>query len=129
MVLYSFKLLFECHFYLTGYFLSPPLLIYRGFPGSSAGKEPTYNAGDVGLIPGRSPGDGTGHPLQYSWDSLVAQMVKNLLAMLESWVDPWVGKIPWRRERLPTPVFLSAEFHVQRSLANYSPWGHRVGHD
>ena len=37
----------------------------------------------------------------------------------------WVGKIPWRREWLPTPVFLPREFHGQRSLAGYSPWGHK----
>ena len=43
--------------------------------------------------------------------------------------DPWVGTIPWRREWLPIPVFLPGEFHGQRSLAGYSPWGHRVGHD
>ena len=39
--------------------------------------------------------------------------------------DPWVGKIPWRRERLPTLIFLSAEFHGQRSLAGYVPWSHK----
>ena len=39
--------------------------------------------------------------------------------------DPWVGKIPWSGERLPTPVFWPAEFHGQRSLAGYSPWGCR----
>ena len=43
--------------------------------------------------------------------SLVAQLVKNLPAMLETWFDPWVGKIPWRRDRLPTPVFWPGEFH------------------
>ena len=37
--------------------------------------------------------------------------------------DPWAGKIPWKREWLPTPVFLPGEFHGQRSLAGYSPWG------
>ena len=37
--------------------------------------------------------------------------------------DPWVGKIPWRRERLPIPVFWPGEFHGQRSLAGYSPTG------
>ena len=37
--------------------------------------------------------------------------------------DPWVGKIPWRRKRQPTPVFLPGESHGQRSLAGYSPWG------
>ena len=39
--------------------------------------------------------------------------------------DPWVRKIPWRREWQPTPVFLPGEFHEQRSLAGYSPWGHK----
>ena len=38
--------------------------------------------------------------------------------------DPWVGKIPWRREWQPTPVFLPGESHGQRSLVGYSPWGH-----
>ena len=39
---------------------------------------------------------------------------------------PWVGKIPWRREWQPSPVFLPGEFHGQRSLAGYSPWGCKV---
>ena len=43
--------------------------------------------------------------------------------------DPWVGKIPWRREWLPTPVSLPGEFREQRSLAGYSPWDLRVGHN
>ena len=54
--------------------------------------------------PGRSPGEGIGYPLQYSWASLVTQLVKNLPAIWETVFDPWVGKIPWRRERLPIPV-------------------------
>ena len=37
--------------------------------------------------------------------------------------DPWVGKTPWRTGRLPTPVFLPGEFHGQRSLVGYCPWG------
>ena len=63
----------------------------RGFPsssaGSSAGKESACNAGDPSSIPrlGRSPGEGIGYPLQYSWASLVAQNVKNLPAMWETW--------------------------------------------
>ena len=58
----------------------------QGFPGSSAGRESTCNAGDPGLIPGsgRSPREGIGYPLQYSWASLVAQKVKNLPAMWEA---------------------------------------------
>ena len=39
--------------------------------------------------------------------------------------DPWVGKIPWKRAWQPTPVFFPGESHGQRSLAGYSPWGHR----
>ena len=39
--------------------------------------------------------------------------------------DPWVRTIPWRREWLPTPVFLPGEFHGQRSLTGYSPWDHK----
>ena len=39
--------------------------------------------------------------------------------------DTWVKKIPWRRDQQPTPVFLPGEFHGQRSLEGYSPWGHR----
>ena len=55
---------------------------------SSVGKETTCNAGDPGSIPGlgRSAGEGIGYPLQYSWASLVAQLVKNLPAMWETWV-------------------------------------------
>ena len=61
----------------------------RGFLGSSVGKESACNAGDPSLIAGsgRSPGERIGYPLQYSWASLVAQMVKNLPAMWETWVQ------------------------------------------
>ena len=54
-----------------------------GFPDSSVGKESARNAGDPSTIPGsgRSTGEREGYPLQYSWTSLVAQLVKNLLAM------------------------------------------------
>ena len=55
---------------------------------SSAGKESACNAGDPSLTPGsgRSAAEGIGYPLQYSWASLVAQLVKNPPAMWESWV-------------------------------------------
>ena len=61
-----------------------------GFPHSSVGKESTCSAGDPGSIPrlGRSPGEGVGYPVQYSWASLVVQLVKNLPAMWETWVGP-----------------------------------------
>ena len=59
-----------------------------GFPDSSLGKVSVCNAGDSGSIPGleRSAGEGIGYPLQYSWAFLVAQLVKNLPAMRETWV-------------------------------------------
>ena len=59
-----------------------------GLPGSSALKESACNVGDPASIhgSGSSPGEGIGYPLQYSWASLVAQMVKNLPAMWETWV-------------------------------------------
>ena len=99
----------------------------EGFPGSSAGKEATCNAGDPGLIPGSGifNGEGIGYPLQYSWGSLVAQTVKNQLQCGRPEINPWVGKIPWRRAWQPTPVFLLGESLGQRSLAGYSPWGHK----
>ena len=62
------------------------------------------------------------------WNSKAAQTIKNLLAMQESWVrssSPGVGKNPWRREWQPSPVFLPRESLGQRSLEDYSPWGHK----
>ena len=61
-----------------------------GLPRGSVGKESAWNAGDPSLIPGsgRSTGEGIGYPLQYSWASLVAQLVKNPPAMWETWVRP-----------------------------------------
>ena len=59
--------------------------MYVGFPGSSLYKEFVCNAGDLGLIPG-SGREGIGYPSQYSWVSLVAQMVKNLPTLWETWV-------------------------------------------
>ena len=52
-------------------------------------------------------------------------MVKNLPAFQETGFDPWVVKIPWRREWLLIPVSLLGEFHKQRSLVGYSPWDHK----
>ena len=58
------------------------------FPGGSVIKNPPADAGDVGSIPGsgRSPGEENGNPLQYFWASLMAQLVKLLPAMRETWV-------------------------------------------
>ena len=71
----------------------------------------------------------------------MAQTVKNLPAMQETWVQnldwknktkqnkTWTGKILWRREWRPSPVFLPGDSHGQRSLAGDSPWGCRAGHE
>ena len=60
-----------------------------GFPCGSAGEKFACNVVNLGSIPGlgRSPGEGIGYPLQYSWASLVAQLVKNLPAIWETWVQ------------------------------------------
>ena len=70
-----------------------PLLVIHysyivAFPGSSVGKESACNAGNPSSIPGseRSAGEGIGYPLQYSWASLVAQLVTNPPTMRETWV-------------------------------------------
>ena len=81
----------------------------------------TCNAGDPGSIPGsgKSAGEGIGYPVQYSWASLVAQLVKNLPAMRETWVWSLGWEDPWRRERLPTPVIW-----LENSM-DCIPWGCR----
>ena len=82
----------------------------RTFPDSSVGKEESYqlpplqescNAGEPGSIPGsgRSAGEGTGYPLQYSWASLVAQLVKNLPAMWETWVQSLGWEDPLEKKK------------------------------
>ena len=52
-----------------------------------------------------------GNDITLSWASLVAKLMKNPPAMQEIWVQCLVGKVPWRRERLPTLVFWPGEFH------------------
>ena len=89
---------------------------------SSVGNESTCNAGDPGLIPGsgRPAGEGIGYPLQYSWASLVAHLVKDPPAMRETYVRSLGWEDPLERERLSTPVFWPGELH-----GLYSPWGHK----
>ena len=74
------------------------------------------------MIPGsaRSAGEGIGYPLQYSWASVVAQLVKNQSTMQETWVQSLGWEDPLERERLPTPVLWPGEFH-----GLCSPWGHK----
>ena len=74
----------------------PQELMIMDFPESSVGKGPSCKAGEPGSIPGlgRSAGEGIGHPLQYSWASLVSQLVKYLPAMQEMWVQALVWEDP-----------------------------------
>ena len=71
------------------------------------------------MIPGsgRSPGEGIGYPFQYSWASLVAQLSKESACNAGD-LGSIPGKIPWRRDRLPTPVFWPGKFHGLYSWAS-----------
>ena len=82
-------------------------LMSWGSPDSLIGKESICNAGDPGSIleSGISAGEGIDYLLQYSWASLVAQLIRIRLQCGRPGFNPWVRKIPWRRERLPTLVF------------------------
>ena len=97
-----------------------------GFPSSSAGKESACNAGDPGLIPGlgRSAGEGIGYPIQFTWASLVAQLVKNPPAMRETWVRSLGWEDPLEKEKATHSSILAWRM----------PWtvvqgSQRVGHD
>ena len=85
-----------------------------GFPCGSAGKDSACNAGDPGLA--GSAGEGIGYPLQCSWASLMAQLVKNPPAMRETWVQSLDWEDSLDREQLSTLVFWPGEFHGLYSL-------------
>jgi len=74
------------------------------------------------LIPesGRSPGEGMGYPLQYSWASLVAQLVKNLLAMQGTWVQSLGWEDPLEKGKATHSSIWPGEFHRL-----YSPWSRK----
>ena len=88
-----------------------------GFPNSSVGKESTCNAGDPSLMPGsgRSSGEGVGYPLQYSWASLVAQLVKNPLAMWETRIQSFGWEDPLEKGKATHSSILAWRIP-------YSPW-------
>ena len=88
-------------------------------------KKSALKAGDPRLIPGSgsSLGEGIGYPLQYSWASLVAQTVKNLPAMRETWVRSLGWEDPLEEATLPLQYSCLENPHGQRRLAGYSPWG------
>ena len=85
-----------------------------GFPGSSAVKESACNAGNPGLIPGsgRSSGGGIGYPLH--WAFLVAQMVKNLPAMRETWVRSLGWEDPLEKGMATHSSILAWRIHMDR---------------
>ena len=104
----------------------------EGFPGSSTDKESACNVGDPSLIPGLgiSPGEGIDYPLQYSWASLVAQMMKNSPATRETWIWSLGWEVPWRRAWQPTPVFLPGESPQAEEPGRLQSMGlQRVRHD
>ena len=111
---------FQLHNISLFFFFSSSSIV--DFPDSSVGKESACNAGDPGLIPGlgRSAAEGTGYPLQYSWASLVAQLVKNLPAMWET----WVRSLGWE-----DPLEKGKATHFSL-LAWRIPWTiHSMGHE
>ena len=113
------------HLFLTFYFI----LIYSH---SSSDKESACNRGDPSLIPGlgRSPGEGIGYPLQYSWASLGAQMVNNLTTIWETWVwslgweDPPEEGIATHSSILAWRISMDREAGGLQSMESQ-----RVGHD
>ena len=96
-------------------------------PDSSVGKESACNAADPGSIPGlgRSAGEGISYPVQYSWASLVTQLVKNPPAMWETWVQTMGWEDPLEKGKASHSSI----------LARRIPWTlqamglQRVGHD
>ena len=109
----SVTLIWNVDKFVDGKENSGSLTLWMGFPNSSVAKESSCNVGDPASIPGsgRSAGEGIGYPLQYAWASLMAQLVKNLPAMQETWVGSLGLENPWRRERLPTSLFWLGELH------------------
>ena len=97
-----------------------------GFPDSSVGKESTCNAEDPSSIPGlgRSVGEGLGYPRQYSWVSLVAQLVKNLPAMWETCIESLGWEDPLETGKSTHSVLWPGEFHGCISMGS-----HGVGHN
>ena len=98
-------------------------LLNQHFPESSVGKESAHNAGDPSSIPGlrRSAGEGKGYSLQYSWASLVAQLVKNLPAMQETPVQSLGWEDPLEKGKATYSIILAWKIQSRRLQG--------VGHD
>ena len=97
------------------------LYIHVGFLNSSVGKESACNAGDPGSIPGSGrSGEGIGYPLHYSWASLVAQLIKNLPAMRETWVQSLQWEDPLEKGKAIHSNILA--WRIPWTML-YSSWG------
>ena len=94
--------------------------MYQDFPDSSVGKESTCNAGNPSSIPGsgRSAGEGIGYPLKCSWVSLVAQLVKNLPAMRETWVRSLGWEDPLEKGKVTHSSILA--WRIPRTIQSVS---------
>ena len=97
------------------------------FPDKSVGKEYACNAGDPGWILGlgRSTGEEMGYPLQYSWASLVAQLVKNPPAMQKTWVQSLGWEDPLEKGKATHSSILT--WRIPRTVESMG--SQRVGHD
>ena len=86
-----------------------PTPVFLGFPGGSDSKESACNVGNPGSIPrsGRSAGEEIGYPLQYSWAFLVAQLIKNLLVLWETWIQSLSWDDALEKEKAPHPSILA----------------------
>ena len=95
------------------------------FPGSSAGKESACNAGDPGSLPGlgRTPGEGIGYPFPYSWVPLVAQTVKNLPAIWETWVRSLGWEDPLEEGMKTHSSILAWNISIDREAWHSSVYG------
>ena len=122
--------------------------MFLGFPCGSAGKESAYNVRDLGSIPGsgKFPEEGIGYPLQYSWASFVAQLVKNPPTGPEIWIRSLGGEDALEKGKA-TALSLFSFHALEKGMATHSsilawripgttePGGlpsmgsHRVGHD
>ena len=98
----------------------------KSFPNSSVSKESTCNAGYPGSIPGlgRSAGEGIGYPLQYSWASPVAQLVKNLPTMREPWVWSLVWEDPLEKGMATwkTLILIKSGDYLRFSPSSWESW-------
>ena len=121
----KFILFFFASFY-SYFFIIIHLSTGKSFPHSSVGKESACKAGDPGYIPGlgTSTGEGIGYPFQCPWGSVVVQLVKNLPAMQETWVQSLDWENPLEKGKATHSTILA-----WRIPWVYSPWGHKKSYN